>query len=274
MLDNSSPSILDRFVSMFPESLQVELGGKMLSLRPDLISVDENSELMALADPIYTELEGKPAWSNLPNSLAVTYEDTIHLNPKPDQYFVYMPNKFDGNVIIFTHGYGGNFKSYLYLLSFVAEDTNSVIIAPTYEAGVWDKQGIEFIDESIDDALIKYNVQPTEYIYVGLSNGGLPMADFISNTKFKFSKVVALSTYLDDSELQQPAFKDKAKSIAFLYLYGNNDQRIGFDSSLATINSLNSEGFNFTSKELEGDHFILFSQREKVLNEITQFINE
>src|SRR5258708_426862 len=223
LLNNSNPRLIERAASIFPESLQVVLGAKVLNLRTDIVSKDENDEAIKLIKPIYNELEANTSWAELPTSLGITYEKIMHLNLSQQQYFVYLPKKYNGNLILFVHGLGGNFKSYIYLLSKVAEDTGSVIVAPTYKMGVWDEEGIKLLDSSISDFENKFNIKPTRYVYIGISNGGLPIPDYIDKSKFDFTKIVAISTFVDHEKYKQPDLIKTLSNKEILYIYGKED---------------------------------------------------
>jgi predicted esterase len=77
------------------------------------------------------------------------------------------------SAILFLHGFGGNYTSFLYKLSYVADICHVAIVAPSYKAGAWDVQAVNFVDYVIQDAEKKFDVAPNGYYLLGFSNGGL-----------------------------------------------------------------------------------------------------
>lgn len=267
-LNQNQPRLIERLSSIFHESIQVQLGGKLLTFRQDIISSEENDKAVSKALDIYSEMNLDNRWNNLPSSLGITYEKVLRLNLNPQQYYTYVPENTPTNIIVFLHGYGGNFKTYLYLLSLIAEDTDSLIVAPTYKSGVWDKDSIQFIDQSISDVLNKFNLNIDKLSLIGLSNGGLIFPEYLANSKYEYDNVIALSTYLNSNKYQDDKVKESLKNSRFTYIYGNKDTRIDIEYSLKSIQVLESYGIDIDTIPFEGDHLILFEERNLILSEL------
>lgn len=271
-LDSSKPRLIERTASSFPEDFQVRLGGTILTIRQDLISKEENDKAIELSMQIYNEMSSKQEWSTLPSSLGISYEKILKINFEQSQYFLYIPQDKPERAIVFLHGFGGNFNSYLYVLSQIAEDTNSVLIAPSYRNGVWDTNSIGFIDNVITEVVLKTNLNNADLSLVGFSNGGLIIPEYLLNSKHQFSNIIGLSTYMDSSKYNNLLLIDKLRESNLTYIYGTTDGRLGLEDSLKSLDHLREKEVFVRVVGIEGDHLILFKVRDKVLDTIKSAI--
>ncbi len=267
-LNSNNPRVLERIASSFPEDIQVKIGGSVLNLRQDLISTEENKKAMDLASGIYSEMSKKDGWSKLPSSLGISYEKILKMNFEQSQYFLYIPQNNPERVIVFLHGFGGNFNSYLYLLSEVAESTNSIIINPSYKQGVWDAESNAFIDEVIGEVFAKLGLKDLPLNLIGFSNGGLIIPDYMLNSNYGYRNIIGLSTYLDSNKYNQADFIMKIKQSNFIYIYGTQDERLALEDSFKSLNYLRENNIDVNSVGVEGTHLIFFENREEILNTI------
>lgn len=100
---------------------------------------------------------------------------------------------------------------------------------------------------------------------IGLSNGGLIFPEYLVNSKYTYDNVVALSTYLDSKKYKDEGVKESLINSQFVYIYGNNDQRIGIEDSLKSLEYLDNFGIKVEINKIKGDHLILFEDRDNVL---------
>ena len=133
------------------------------------------------------------------------------------------------------------------------------------KSGAWDDNSIKFIDESITDAVNKFNFDIDKFTLIGLSNGGLIFPEYLVNSKYTYDNVVALSTYLDSKKYKDEGVKESLINSQFVYIYGNNDQRIGIEDSLKSLEYLDNFGIKVEINKIKGDHLILFEDRDNVL---------
>ena len=167
---NNSPNLIERFIDAIPEIYQMKVVTTLAPLYHGLFSKEEARRAWLVSLPIYNEMQKDENWSKLPSSLGNVYLTTLHQKIKQDQYYAYIPKHREDQklpVLVFLHGFGGNFTSYLYKLSFLADTYHVAIIAPSYKSGIWDKDSLDFINNVIQDAERKFDLDHENYYLMG-----------------------------------------------------------------------------------------------------------
>src|SRR5688500_14684884 len=124
--------------------------------------------LTAGFNDVYARIATDPAFANVPSALA----DAISADAnRKAHYFLYRPSRVTDEtpVIVFLHGFGGNFQFYTYLLKEAFPDR--VIIAPS--CGIaWPVEGVPLLDEVLDDAARRLGVRLSRPWLLAISAGG------------------------------------------------------------------------------------------------------
>ena len=275
-LAGTSTRLLEGVAALIPESTQVQLGGKVAVLIPDLITVDQSSRATQLAGKIYDEMSTKPGWAFVHSSLGFTYEKMLHFQGPATQYYVYVPKHAASidklPVLLFLHGYGGDFTSYLYLLSQAADTAGFAIVAPTYKQGSWDADSIPFIQKVLTEAGNKFPLDTDKITLMGISNGGLIIPNVISHLGDSIKNVVILSSYMELGQYTTPEVLSVLQNAHKLVMvYGAKDERIDANTIPTKIQKLAANGVNaYYSRIDDEDHFLFFSQPGKVQGELLQ----
>ena len=273
-LNNASPRFLEGLAALFSEATQVQIGAKVALTIPNLITPAQSDRAAQLAAKIYSEMDQDPNWAFAHSSLGYTYESILHISEEPNQYFVYIPphdRSVKLPVLLFLHGYSGNFTSYLYLLAKAADDAQFAIIAPTYKQGTWNQEAIPFVKKVINEAGNKFPIDTSHLTLMGISNGGLILSSVIPEFTNQLRNVVFLSTYMELGQYTTPTVLGVLQNVnTVAIIYGENDDRIEVHNLATKVQKLRENGVNAINIAVpDEDHFLFFSQPDKVLNELT-----
>lgn len=266
-LDNEQPNFIERIVGNIPEILQMKLITTFAPFYHGMFSSEEAQRMWSTSAPLYQEMQKSEKWSHLPSSLSDTYLSILHFHPKQNQYLVYMPQHPTGQklpVIVFLHGFGGNFTSYVYQLSHLADMYQVAIIAPTYKNGIWDNDSMNFIHVVTQDAAQKFDIDLNHEYLMGISNGGLILPDLYKNDPIHYQGLIFFSTYLDKKVLLQPDMLSSLKNVKMLVIQGNQDERIDPENTWTVVTELKRNRVDISLNELPSDHFLFFEKNEPV----------
>src|SRR5262249_24885010 len=147
-------------------------------------------------------------------------------------YFLYVPPRLDRNTpapaLVFLHGSGGNFKSYTWLLSKVADERGLVLIAPSFGMGNWDPQhGTEAVLAALNDAAKDVQLDMDHVHLAGLSNGGLGVSHLAASPAGQlFRSLIFLSPVCDENDLGSKQFWLQEREKPVLIITGALDDRV------------------------------------------------
>jgi predicted esterase len=177
--------------------------------------------------------------------------------------------------MIFLHGSAGNFKAYIWLLSRIAEERGMVVIAPTFGFGNWrEPGGVEAIYRALDDACTFVEINPQRVYLAGLSNGGLGVSLAGGDQPERFAGLVFLSPVFATGVTDSPTFLHAWAGHPILIITGLADDRIPVSYVETRVNTFESAGVDVTYHEYPNeDHFLVFSRRDEVLNNILDWLN-
>ncbi len=266
-LEKSSENPIEHMIGNIPENLQVRMITAVAPFYHGMFSKEEAAKTRTTLLPVYKEMQSKQDWSKLPSSLGNTYLSTIHLPPKQNQYFVYIPQKTEGQkipAIVFLHGFGGNFTPYFYKLSSIADKYHVAIIAPSYKNGVWDDDSIAFVKSVTENANKKFDVDPNSYYLLGFSNGGLTAPKIYLNNSDSYKGLILISTYLDSEKLLKTESLSLLKKINILVIQGSNDHRVEVENTRSVVKALQTKNISVVLKEFPTDHFVFFENNTEV----------
>jgi hypothetical protein len=162
--------------NLLPEGDQLMLGFTIMPAFDPLLTNDQASDLKRMTATIYTELEQDPDFHGLGSVMPEAYDEILGLPFDRGHCYVYVPSRVDRTrpspVLVFFHGSGGCFKSYLWVLSKVADRLGCVVVAPSYGLGNWRESESE---TSLSAALVSASrlaaIDRNRIHLVGLSNG-------------------------------------------------------------------------------------------------------
>ncbi|MEJ2148203.1 MAG: hypothetical protein P8Z40_01850 [Chloroflexota bacterium] len=176
--------------NLIPEVEQVNAGFWAAALLDPYIDWAQKREVSAYTFDLYREMERDPDFRALGSAMGWAYTDLQGFPPDVGHYYLYVPeNRPPGPLpaIVYLHGAAGNFKSYTWAWSRLAEEQGYVIIAPSFGFGDWRQPGgVDAVLNALDDAEQIVALDPARIYLAGLSNGGygvsgprtLPRPDF------------------------------------------------------------------------------------------------
>jgi pimeloyl-ACP methyl ester carboxylesterase len=247
----SAPRLWDR---LFDEQDVVVFGARLAPyLR--LISPRENDGLVPALAEAYRGLQGVTPLS----PFVMTYLN----QQRPDAFDALIAQPAAATAprraILFLHGYGGNFTLQCWLVAHAGEQIGALTVCPsTGPAGDWwSPTGAAIVQQSV-----RYLQQRgVERIYLaGLSNGGIGASRLAQRYQSDLAGLILISGADPQAAIT---------NLPVLLIQGKGDERIGPDVAARYLAEV---GPSARYVLLEGDHFVLLKQAERVQAVIADWI--
>jgi poly(3-hydroxybutyrate) depolymerase len=192
-------------------------------------------------------------------------------------YYLYIPTNQPAGplpAIVFLHGSLGNFKTYSWVWSKLAEREGLVIIAPSYGFGNWCyADSVAVISRALEDAATQVALDPHRLYLAGLSNGGLGVSHLAAAQPEQYRGLIFLSPVMDTAMVNSPVFHQAWQGRPVLVITGAADERIPLSYVQQRVAILREGGVAVTDQVYPGeDRFLFFSQPEAVLNDISDWL--
>jgi pimeloyl-ACP methyl ester carboxylesterase len=264
--------------SLLPEVDQFMMGFKLVPLLDSLFTYEQARAVSEDTRKIYAALEADPDFHALGSVMPEAYQDLRGTMSEHGHYFLYVPPSIDRKkavpALMFLHGSGGNFKSYTWLLSKVADECDLVLIAPTCGFGNWDARSPKFIDAVLSDAAKAVPIDLARVHLAGLSNGGLGVTRAVASEHGnQFRSLILLSPVTDEAAISSPAFSDHCKGKPVLVITGEADDRVPWVYVRESADAMHRAGaLTSVTASPQADHFLCFSHRDRCLNELSQWL--
>jgi pimeloyl-ACP methyl ester carboxylesterase len=259
--------------NVIPEIDQMKLGTYLAPALDPILTVSSAARLRRLTMEVYRPMDADAAFAPLGSAMTYAYEegDSGHL-------YSYVPSHAPGErlgALVFLHGSGGNFKVYTHLLTRVAERERLVIVSPSFGFGNWQREGgTGAVERARRHAVETLGADSTRVFLAGLSNGGRGITRALAANGDAYRAVIAISAVLE-TELIDVRVSVRARNMPALVVYGTEDDRIPTSHETQGAAALAGAGLRVRSHAYEGeDHFLLFSRRVEVLDEIASFIHD
>lgn len=255
---------------------QLAMGYALMVPVDPLLTLTRAQELRRVTKDVYDELNRQPGLRDLPSALPDMYASLVLPGHTSDDGFIFIPRSLDSKtparVMVFLHGSGGNFKGYFWILSQVAEQTGSVLIAPHNGFGNWETYDTpRIIEAALRHAESIRPIDRKQLTLVGLSNGGLGVSQALVHAPQQWHAAVLISPVFDEdatrvlrgSRLQTPVF----------IMSGDADERIPISYVRAHAERLKSAGSTVTMLTEQGaNHFLMFTHRRNVVAAMTHWL--
>ena len=227
------------------------------------LTAKESQGLYANLDRVYASISADPLFREIRSVLPYCLAEKP---PAQGHYFAYYPPKIgdDTQVIVFLHGFGGNFLFYMYLLK--EEFPKAVILLPSFGAS-WRDGTMQYLDDMYKDVKRRHALDIRKACLLAISAGG-PAGFWIYNQHpNRFSCLVSLASAPSPGVV--PARKRGPEN--------PHDQRrddSGFRISKvqSTADKIAARLQHFEFHVVEGDHFFLLSKREETFKTIKAFL--
>ncbi|RUA29688.1 MAG: hypothetical protein DSY76_03195 [Bacteroidetes bacterium] len=182
------------------------------------------------------------------------YKDIMH-------YYLHIPdveNLEDCEVIVYCHGYSGNWILYSQLF---AKHTNAIIIAvesPSFSGYFSKKVMEEILNKTLPNAFSRIGITYKKPHLIGLSNGGSAINTSLAYYPNKFKSFTILSANLRTN----PRANAKVHII-----YGSNDRSGGVSSKIPKS--------KYTRHRIKGeDHSLIVARPELTFGLINEIIGQ
>lgn len=265
--------------ALLPEVDQFMLGFRLVPFVDPLLTFDQIRPLAADTRAIYSELESDTDFHALGSVMPDAYNELWNRPFDHGHYFLYVPpslnRKAPAPAMVFLHGSGGNFKSYIWLLSRVADERGMVLIAPSFGFGNWDaRTGSRAVTAALDDAAKVVSLDKRRVHLAGLSNGGLGVSRVTaSELGGGFRTLIFLSPVCDDHALASPTFADHCHEKPVLIITGEDDNRVPVAYVKECAATMRKAGAAVDmSTYANANHFLFFNHRERCLKELSSWL--
>jgi pimeloyl-ACP methyl ester carboxylesterase len=161
--------------------------------------------------------------------------------------------------IIFLHGYGGNFTLQCWLVGHAGERIGAITVCPSTGASGdwWSPQGAAILHQT----LTYLQRRGVERIYLaGLSNGGIGASRLAQRFESDLAGLILISGADPHARITR---------LPVLVVQGKNDERIPMSVAEQYVTAARATS---TYLLLEGDHFVLLKQVDRVQSAIADWI--
>jgi pimeloyl-ACP methyl ester carboxylesterase len=263
--------------NIVPEIEQINLGFVVTPYLDRLFTTEQARRVAPFTLELYRDMENDPNFHQLGSVMGWAYADVLGLPFEMGHYYLYIPkNRPAGPLpaIIFLHGSFGNFKTYIWVWSKLAEREGLVIIAPSYGFGNWrSADSATLISQVLADATTQVELDPQRLYLAGLSNGGLGISRLASAEPERFRGLIFLSPVMDTSLVDSSAFQQAWQGRPVLVITGAADERIPLSYVQQRAATFKAGGITVTERVYPGEtHFLFFSQPEAVLSDISAWL--
>jgi predicted esterase len=248
-------------LATLPESVAVttslSLGGQVAGL-----TAQDSTNLTALMSIAYSRIAEDPAFNGLRSALPYCFSTQKQTN---GHYFLYSPEHIgpDPLVIVFLHGYGGNFQLFAWALKESLPD--AIILCPSWNVS-WYGGSPGYVAEAIADMKSRLHVVTTNLWLMGISAGG--RAGFAVYPRLpEFRGFICLASAPQGvSELKPGA--------PVLMINGTKDPMAPIAYVRKQAELLKRRLTTFRFEELASDHFFILSQRTETFRLAQEFISQ
>ncbi len=265
--------------NVVPEVEQVNLGLLAAPVLDPILTRGQARRVSRLAVGVYEEMERDANFHALGSVMCWAYADRLHLPFDAGHYYLYVPRKPAAGprpAIVFLHGSAGNFKAYTWAWSRLAEQLGYVVIAPSYGMGDWRRPGAAPAAlRALEHASQVTEIDERRVFLVGLSNGALGVCRLASHHPGRFRGLVLISPVMSGRIVGDKAFHERWRGRGVLVLTGQADRRVPVSYVRRHAEAMKSGGVNVSQIVYPGeDHFLLFSKRRKVLEDVGAWLAE
>jgi pimeloyl-ACP methyl ester carboxylesterase len=247
-----------------PENVLVtqvlNFGGGALGL-----SSEDSTNLSALLDTTYSRIQNDPAFADVPSALPFCYSAQRQTN---GHYFVYRPDHLGPEplLVVFLHGYGGNFQFYLWALKTSLPD--AVIVCPSWNVS-WYGGSPQYLSEALRDVRSRFSVKTSNQWLMGISAGGRAGFVIYPQVASDFRGYISLA-----SAPETAAIGHLKKNSRILMINGTTDPMVPIAFAREQAQLARRQVLSLKFEELDADHFFLLSQRTNTFQIVRQFIEQ
>lgn len=265
--------------NVVPEIEQINAGFFAMPLLDSIFSQRQARAVRPFTLALYREMEADPNFHQIGSVLGWSYAEMFGRTFNIGHYYLYRPRKPAAGprpALVFLHGSLGNFKTYTWVWSKLAERNGMVVIAPSFGAGNWDQPGgMAAVLAALDDAKKIVSIDDQRIFLAGLSNGGLGVCRLAQAAPRIFRGLLCLSPVLISEVLRDRSFQENWRGRNVLVISGEQDERIPWQYVAGQVEVMKSAGVRVTVRTFPGeDHFLFFSQPGPILAEVERWMRQ
>lgn len=262
--------------NIVPETEQINLGLFLTPLVDPFFTYDRTRRVTPFTLQLYQEMEADPNFQQLGSTMGWAYADLLGLPFNVGHYYLYIPQNRQEEplpAIIFLHGAFGNFKSYTWVWSKLAEELGYVIISPSFGFGSWQPpESIAAVQNVLADAQQYVSLDQDNLYLAGLSNGGLAVSLLAKDSPDQFRGLIFISPAMTNA-VNESEFHQAWATRPVLVIIGEADERISISYVNERVASLQAGGVAVSYLIYPNeDHFLFFSQADDIGQKIGQWL--
>jgi pimeloyl-ACP methyl ester carboxylesterase len=228
----------------------------------------EGADLAVLMKKTYAEMSADPALRRMLDKRTLGHALRAQLFGQGHYYHRHVPNS---PIVVFLHGYGGNFLFYLWTLKRLLP--TCTIVHPS--CGIdWRKRSVtentQFIADLMEDLQRRIGTNLTNVWLAGISNGGSAAFDIAAQCPERFRGLVSIASSPDGETIQSLGLP---RGYPVLMINGMKDDRFPIEYCSANASLLLQAGVDLRFVIIEqGSHFFLLSSPEKMESALRSFV--
>jgi pimeloyl-ACP methyl ester carboxylesterase len=227
------------------------------------LTAEATKRLYAGLDQVYGSIAADALFRGVPSALPYCLTDKP---PTRGHYFAYYPAEIaaDTPVIVFLHGFGGNFLFYAYLLK--EEFPKAVILLPSWGAS-WADGTMAYLDAMYKDVEQRKSIKVGKPCLMAISAGGPAGFRLYNEQPERFAAFVSIASAPPRAIV--PALKPELR---VLMVNGKEDAGFPIAGVQAIAAQIGQRLPQFELTILDGDHFFLLTKRAETFRAIKAFV--
>jgi len=263
--------------NIVPETEQINLGFVVMPYFDAIFTHEQARRVRGFTLDVYQEMDRDPDFRALGSAMGWAYADLLGQSYDAGHYYLYVPRNRPVEplpAIVFLHGSAGNFKTYTWVWSSLAEELGYVIIAPSFGFGNWrEPGGVDAVVKALADAQTVVELDETQLYLAGLSNGGLGVSLLADAAPQRFRGLIFISPVMATEVIDRAAFQSAWARRPVLIVTGQADERVPVAYVTERAKRLERGGVAVKSIIYpEEDHFLFFAQRERVIADVSRWL--
>ncbi|MCB1062877.1 MAG: hypothetical protein KDN20_08160 [Verrucomicrobiae bacterium] len=266
-----------------PEIDQLLMGSRLFTAFDPFLDRTQSRQLRQTIRKVYASLKQDENFRDVPGELGQCYRHAFSGRAPQGHRYVYLPNdsprKADDEkmpVVIFLHGSLGNFKGYLWLWKSLADNHRMAIVAPSFGIGEWrSSAGMSEVAATIRYCQSRPEFDSSRIFLAGISNGGAGVTHAAPNHGKEIAGLIYLSPVIDPELITEERYSPILKTTPVLVISGSADRRVPETYVQRGIDNLRSLPLSVEAHFIpDEDHFLFFSQPERVLGLIDDWLDQ
>ncbi len=263
------PPVYKNYESLFRRGLASLPEGTLLTSALTMgwheLGLDQQQSLTLapLVSDVYKKIYADPAFSKLPSALSYGFST---VQPEYGHYFMCRPETLpdDPLVIVFLHGFGGNFQFYLWSLHEAFPD--AILLTPSWGMS-WQNGSLQYLQDMLTDVQRRLKMDVEVPWLMGISAGGRGGFRIYNEAPDAFQGFVCIA-----NAPESKVVGNLRPNLQVLMLNGSEDEMVPVNIARQYAQVVKSKVSNFQYSEIPGSHFFMLSDPEKCFDVIRKFM--